>query len=84
MRPYCTDIEPALRDRLLCVYPSDGCEQTTLDEEVDVGDGAFSLAPSVAVIACIIVTPIQFIFELMCIVLTKMKSKKQCIYNCNI
>jgi hypothetical protein len=46
-----------------------------LQSEVDVADGIFSVAPNIAIIAAFVVTPIQFIFEFLCIILAKLKSK---------
>eukprot|EP00347_Sterkiella_histriomuscorum_P020903 403336019 len=72
-RQYCTDLPPDQRDQIICVYPSETCEQTILQEEVVLGEGVMSLAPGIAIIACFIVTPIQFIFEFLCIILAKLK-----------
>lgn len=69
-RPSCTnyiDIDKFL----ICLEPVDSCEQTMLEEEI--GDETISIAIFQAIIAVVIASPIQFLYELLCIYLVKIK-----------
>jgi hypothetical protein len=69
------ELDPRDRDQIICLYPWESCERTTLPDEVDhFGTGLF-VSPTIAIVTAIVVTPIQFLFEFCCIMLAKIKSK---------
>lgn len=82
-RPNCTretDLTiPHLNDGderfLLCLYPVDKCEQTKHEEEG--GWGNIKIVIIRGIFAVIYATPVQFIFELLCIYLIKIKHNDQ-------
>lgn len=64
---------------MLCLYPEEDCEFTTLDSEYTLfgsGKDAVSFSPLVALIAMLIIMPIKFLFELWCIFLARQKLDK--------
>ena len=69
----CVDLPPEERDKIICLYPEEECEQTSVASEF--GDHDASISPELAVYAMLICTPLQFIFELMCVFLAKTRSK---------
>jgi hypothetical protein len=69
----CVDLPPEERDKIICLYPEEECEQTSVASEF--GEYNASISPELAVYAMLICTPLQFIFELMCIALARTKSK---------
>ena len=40
-RPECIELEPEERDRLLCLYPEDSCEHSTVSDPVVLGEVQF-------------------------------------------
>lgn len=60
---------------LLCLYPVDDCEQTVHAEEG--GWGQVKIVITRGIFAVIYATPVQFIFELLCIYLIKIKHNDQ-------
>jgi hypothetical protein len=75
-RVNCVDLPPEERDKIICLYPEETCEQTTVRSEF--GDNNASISPEIAIYAMLICTPLQFIFEFMCIMLAKTKGKQIC------
>ena len=71
-RPNCTDLADSDERYLLCLHTDEQCEKTMHDDEV-VMSSSFSFNPRVGLVALIIATPIQFLFELFCIYLVKVK-----------
>jgi len=68
---------------LLCLYPEDSCEQTVYAEEI--GWGHFTIAPYKGLLAVVFSTPAQFLFELFCIFLIKVKhNTEKASENCKI
>lgn len=57
------------------MLPSDPCEQTTLPDAQDRLRTGLLVSPSIAILTALVVTPLQFIFELCCVALAKMKCK---------
>lgn len=72
-RVNCVDLPPSERDQIICLYPQETCEMTSVASEFGPYD--FAISPEIAINAMLIVTPLQFIFELMCIILARMKGK---------
>jgi hypothetical protein len=72
-RVNCVDLPPEERDKIICLYPEEECEMTTVASEF--GDNNASISPEIAVYAMLICTPLQFIFELLCVMLARTKSK---------
>lgn len=70
-RVNCVDLPPEERDQLICLYPEETCETTSVGTEF--GGYDVSLSPEIAIYAMLIVTPLQFIFEFMCVALARMK-----------
>lgn len=64
---------PSERDKMICLYPEETCEKTSVGSQF--GNGDASVSPEIAVYAMLILTPLQFIFEFMCVVLARTKSK---------
>lgn len=62
---------------MLCVLPSDPCEHTTLPDAEDRFNTGLLVSPSIAILTALVVTPLQFFFELACVTLAKMKCKPQ-------
>ena len=54
---------------LLCLYPEDKCEQTV--HEAEFGASPVNISWERGLIALLIANPIQFLFELLCIYITK-------------
>ena len=83
-RPNCTDWDAQGGERyLLCLYQDETCEKTVLKEEEGWGTIQFSYIKSLLAIA--ISTPIQFLFELFCIYLVKVKQNgEKASENCKI
>jgi len=82
-RPQCVDLKPSERDQIVCLYPNDQCERTSVAGEVALSerkvnklpvDTAF--APALGIIAMLLANPIQFLFELACMFLFKYKANK--------
>lgn len=71
-RPNCTDLADTDERYLLCLPSDEHCEQTIHDDETTIG-GKYSYNPTTGIIALIIATPIQFLFEIFCIYLVKVK-----------
>jgi hypothetical protein len=69
----CVDLPPSERDKIICLYPDEVCEQTSVANEF--GEHDASISPELAVYAMLICTPLQFLFEFMCVVLAKTRSK---------
>ena len=57
---------------LLCAHTDETCEKTQHNDEV-VMSSTFSMNPRVGLWALVFATPIQFLFELFCIYLVKVK-----------
>ncbi len=79
-RPECVDLAPALRDQILCVMPDDYCEQTTLNDEVNLSANPavdISFSPVYGIYAVIAATPVLFIFEVLTIYLQKIPIKQE-------
>jgi hypothetical protein len=70
-RPNCVDLPPEERDQIICLYPEEQCEMTTAPSEFGTYDA--SLSPEIAIYALLICTPLQFLFEFMCVMLARMK-----------
>lgn len=84
-RPLCDGY--ADKDKfIICVEPApfDSCEQTVLAEEL--GDRAsFSFAVTKAILAVFIASPIQFLYDLLCIYLVKIKvNQDKASENCKL
>ena len=71
-RPNCTDLADADERYLLCLHADEMCEKTIHEDEIMVSKDV-SFNPTVGIYALIIATPIQFLFELFCIYLVKVK-----------
>lgn len=56
---------------MLCLYPTEECEKTEHPEEIGFGEVKISVTRGV--MAVVFSTPVQFIFELLCIYLIKIK-----------
>ena len=52
----CVDLPPEERDKIICLYPEEICEQTTVKSEF--GDSNASISPELAVYAMLICTPL--------------------------
>ena len=77
-RPECIDVEPELRDQLICLYPEDRCETTsvtnpwvisTITVEGENGEKVeekLLFAFEIGIIAMILANPCQIIWDLMC------------------
>lgn len=78
-RVNCTEYEKAENKNheryLLCLYPDDKCEQTVHENEF--GADPIVIAWLRGLIVLVIVNPIQFLFELLCIYLIKIKYDDQ-------
>ena len=83
-RVNCVDLPPSERDKIICLYPEELCEQTTLPNEFGTADGSAAISPEIAIYAMLIVVPLQFIFEFLCVVLVKLKSKEFLMITLNI
>ena len=87
-RRECDDIpDPVDRDRLLCVYPDEECEFTTVPLELTLGgegSGAVSISLLTSVYATLVAGPICFCFEILCILLgrTKVRNKHSFKQHC--
>jgi hypothetical protein len=82
-RPNCTDLAAEDERYLICLYADDECEHSALPEEA--GWGNFLILPSTGVLAVIIATPCQFLFELLCIYLVKIRTNTEKVSeNCKI
>ena len=67
----------------MCLYPSEKCEKTILKEEE--GWGEIKIAVFKGLLAVVFATPLQFIFELLCIYLVKIKlNPDKASDNCSI
>lgn len=82
-RPNCTDQIDDAEQYLLCLSPDEFCEQTVHDSEE--GYGVVKITPLRGLFAVIFATPVQFIFELLCIYLVKIKNNNEKVSeNCKI
>ena len=55
-RTNCVDLDPSERDKIICLYPEEECEKTTVPSEYGHEDAAVS--PEIAVYALLICTPL--------------------------
>ena len=74
-RPECISLDPGLRDQLVCLYPEDTCETTTVGETVTLGTfeaehgrpgatgGRLLFAPQAAILAIIFANPLQILWD---------------------
>lgn len=70
-RQNCTDLSPTEERYTLCLYEDETCEQTIHANEY--GWGPIQIVVNLGIIAVFLATPCQFIFELLCIYLLKIK-----------
>jgi hypothetical protein len=70
-RVNCVELPVEERDKIVCAYPEETCEQTSVPSEI--GDSGISV--EIALYAMLIVTPLQFVFEFICVWLARMKGK---------
>lgn len=54
----CVDLPPAERDKIICLYPEETCEQTSLPNEFGSTDGTVAVVPEIAIYAMLIATPL--------------------------
>ena len=85
-RPNCVDLIPSERTSLICLYPEEQCEGTTVKNMVQVDKGGkFNISVDNAIIAIIIANPLQLLFEILCLILMKMKvNPESAKENCNL
>ena len=55
-RVNCVDLPPEERDKIICLYPEEECEQTSVASEFGGHDA--SISPELAVYAMLICTPL--------------------------
>ena len=75
-RPQWSSISNASQSNLLCVLPETDWEFTTLSSEYTLygsGMSAISFSPLVSILAVLIVFPVYFTFEILCIILSRVK-----------
>jgi hypothetical protein len=58
---------------MICLYPEESCEITRIKGEVSLGGYGMGIVPREAFLAIMASTPIQFCFELLCILIVKTK-----------
>lgn len=79
---------PPLRDQIVCVMPTDQCEKTSVAGEVFLTpdmDPTYTFSPTSAILAVLAANPFQFIFDMLCIYLQKMKINKDSVkQNCTL
>lgn len=76
-RQECVDLkDPADRDQILCVLPTDTCEESSVAGSVyltNPPDYGYTFSPLSSIYAILAANPVMFIFDLLCIYLQKMK-----------
>ena len=70
-RMNCTLLAPEDERYLICLYPTEECEKTIHPDEFGFGEVKISI--TVGALAVAFSTPVQFVFELLCIYLIKIK-----------
>lgn len=71
-RPNCVDLHPSERTSLVCLYPDETCEGSTVSNQVALNkSGSVSVAFTTGVLAVFIANVPQLIFEVLCILLMK-------------
>lgn len=73
-RPECVDLIPSERTSLVCLFPEEECEGTTVKNMVALDkQGHVNISVDNAIIAILIANPLQMLFEILCLMLMKMK-----------
>jgi hypothetical protein len=76
-RPLCSSLSASQQNYLLWVSPEEEWEFSMISSEVYFGErskNSISFSPLLAFIASIIVSPIYFIFDILCIILARIKA----------
>lgn len=77
-RPNCIELKPEERDQIICLYPDDECETSSVAQEVTIefeGGGSFVLAPAQIILAILVANPLQILHEVATISLSKMHGR---------
>ena len=83
-RPQCVDILPIQRDQIICIYPDDYCESSSVSNEIVISKG-FVFSPIIAVFAILCADPLMFLMDFATIYLKKFKpSAESPIANCKL
>ena len=73
-RPVCVDLIPSERTSLICLYPEEECEGTTYKGQVSLNEaGTVNISVKMGIAAIAISNPLQLAFDVLCILLMKMK-----------
>lgn len=85
-RPNCVDLIPSERTSLICLFPEEECEGTTVKGMQPLGPNEnLHISLVTAIIAIVIANPCQIIFEILCLLLLKMKVNiENARENCNL
>ena len=87
-RPECIELKPEERDQLLCLYPEDGCERTSVSNPWVLGKVQFKghsgekieeellFAPAAGLVAMILANPFQLLWDFLTIYLRFIKFDK--------
>jgi uncharacterized membrane protein YozB (DUF420 family) len=71
----CTELAPENERYMICLYPKEPCEMTVHPEELGWGEVKISISKGSLAVA--FSTPVQFIWELLCIYLIKIRHNKE-------
>lgn len=70
----CVDLTPSERTNLICLYPDETCEGTTFKGQVALNEaGTINISVTMGIAAIFIANPLQLLFEVLCLMLMKMK-----------
>lgn len=85
-RPNCVDLHPSERTSLVCLYPNEECEGSTVKNQVALNkSGSVNVAFTTGIIAIVIANVFQLIFEVLCILLVKLQvNSESAKENCNL
>jgi hypothetical protein len=85
-RPNCVDLIPSERTSLICLFPEEECEGTTVKGMQPLGPNEnLHISLVTAIISIVIANPCQIIFEILCLLLLKMKVNiENARENCNL
>ena len=71
-RPNCIDLKPSERDQIICLYPDDECEVTSVAGQVvfetELGS-VFTFAPIQGILAILVSNPLQIFHEVLTVYL---------------
>lgn len=69
-RPECIEVEPAKRDQLICLYPDDTCETSSVSNPVVIGEYNLNgvsanliISLEAALLAILIANPVQILWD---------------------